>query len=674
MAYVEEPKTPRIDSATGAGTYTIGIDAHGLIPSGNIEFIEVPENFVIIELGLPSQYTYAKYYEYMYAIFIKPILLNYLYDNKSLYEITAILKEGGDIDDIYTEEGGNSIQRYLLDGNFEELRGMLARILRGPIRDFETKLEILEMVIKNLTIYIPGDFIISRFISAYEDLDTKPIKIDETCQVDLLHHEQFIILNKMIHGQPLIVDGDASLKQLLVHPDDPLKSLKDIFTYDTANNGSVKDGTTTRNIIGDLTKLGNVKLIIFTCGGIEYGDEANKEEIHHLITHVMDIRNEFHQERSDNSGPNKAAKAHSAKEEPAYNSGTWCISGKTLNYIEEGILPANNRNDKNSNIPITRNDTRNGDEENQNNPEFCSTKEYVYTSYFIYVDLPDSINQISTDETITLPNEITSNPFLKLTFSDVIKSEFPLYNVLHIISKEHMTIYKMSNIFSKYITSDEVNKNGKDKVHVFLLDIYATFAAEYILKPFQIPEQDKTNQRVLSFNDFSRLTVNYVKELMQVTKLNIELESIVLHRSERIYNVKYTRIYKDYYTKYLTRFNPILTLDSSAEDIYNFIDLYCRYLYNALNALIYISTISNPNIKIRKEQLSSWEQKNIDLAISGNRMKDFFIESYKYIRNKLIEEYIKPIPVNAPLSKGKRPRATRKKNRKARKTRRKNHK
>jgi hypothetical protein len=118
-------KTPRIDSAIGAADVTIGIDAHGFIPS-DIEFIEVPANLVIIELGLPNQYTYAEYYIYMYAIFIKPILLNYLYDNnydnKSLYKLSDLLQNHGHIDvSIYTNERGILIQKYLLDGKFEEL-------------------------------------------------------------------------------------------------------------------------------------------------------------------------------------------------------------------------------------------------------------------------------------------------------------------------------------------------------------------------------------------------------------------------------------------------------------------------------------------------------------------------------------------------------------------------
>jgi hypothetical protein len=40
-------------------------------------------NLVIIEMGLPSQSVYARFYDYMYAIFVDPINLEFLYKPKS---------------------------------------------------------------------------------------------------------------------------------------------------------------------------------------------------------------------------------------------------------------------------------------------------------------------------------------------------------------------------------------------------------------------------------------------------------------------------------------------------------------------------------------------------------------------------------------------------------------
>ena len=69
-----EPETPIINSILEP-RFCISLNVHGAY--NKKESIIVPPNLVIVEMGLPSQSVYARFYDYIYAIFVDPINLNF---------------------------------------------------------------------------------------------------------------------------------------------------------------------------------------------------------------------------------------------------------------------------------------------------------------------------------------------------------------------------------------------------------------------------------------------------------------------------------------------------------------------------------------------------------------------------------------------------------------------
>ena len=677
----------------------IGIDAHGIYSPASLEHkVEIPKNLIVIEIGLPTQYTYAKYYDYMYAIFIKPILLNYLYDSTSeMDNLYKMLKRGVDLysySDIYIDKDGQEIQKNLLYGNYDVLRNPRYKAMDDVSkREFESKLETLSEVVKNLTIYMPGESITSRAISAYEHPHTRPDQIDTSCGVDVIDEYTSTIWKKD-NLKKLVKNEDEDV-EFLGKPD-PLKPLLDpIFVHTGILTGAIIEG------LGEFDK--KVKLIIFTCSTIDSDANLDDTDTNELIESVTRVRRKLQAERSNNSGPGIAAIGRKqVVDERGYNKGNWCINTPddeifnsqpsilrfSIAEFHDSALTDNTKH-------VTSNNESNESNANSSN-EYCSPTDYYSVTRFIYLILEphtkDIIKPSDGDIQIKKP---TGKPFINFSLRDVLTKQAKLYDSLYLISKEKMTLYKVSYILNDYITEEDIQSN-QSGIGLLLLEAYQDLAAQYILQPFQVSEkEDYQHQRVISFDKFRYITIEYINKLLKVNELYNKLENIEMNKSGRIYIRDIMRIYTKFEFSYFgslqETFKKLVEYKEldKVEKIIKYIERYKELLYRAIQYLVYISTTPVPT----DADIIEWEKDNyIEIDETNDPIQNACIAFYKETceefrsryndveSNGILSNLNTPMPPMPPMPAGsKRPRGynptTRNtKRRRAHKTRRKNRK
>ena len=581
-----DPKTPIINSILEP-RFCISLNVHGAYDRK--EYTTGPPNLVIIEMGLPSQSVYARFYDYMYAIFVDPINLDFLYTPK--FTMADFVR---DRENVFKKDitRAKRSQEAIIRGDYDFFykNPYYEGLTPEQKFEFQAKLEMLDKIIRKVTIYTEGDIILGRSLKVY---DLKGF--DATCTIDV---------------------SDPNLN--------PVKWEKDKFfnpiLEGITENRSLAEAVTTTQVINYLTNASPMKLIIFTCGHVT----KNLDDITLELANEADaLRAAFYKERIDNSGPSPITSISDEKSSDPYPQ-NWCISYKDTSSvrtlraaIEEFGPPANvyGGNSVTSTQTLGNKQSQMPDSLNQSKEKItviCSRDRYEYDrgiTTFLYTFLSPGLPRIIIPGTeLEFEGAPLDKPFIFLTFTELITEYSELYDSLYLISKGDNVLYKVADIFDKYITKDEINEwILKDKD---ILDLYTRLAAKYIMQPFQIDGDKNLGKHVMDFKTFRDIAGGIVTQLTIANKLLSEIES--LYEDDPDNRSRYYQGYLDTLAKYKDTEVVDLILDpkpalpptgvdlssmreSTIGDISKFIELYIRYSYGNIKFIVDISAYATPS-------------------------------------------------------------------------------
>lgn len=579
-----EPKTPIINSILEP-RFCISLNVHGAYDKKT--YTIVPANFVVIEMGLPSQSVYARFYDYIYAIFVDPINLNFLdYPKFTMQDFTR------DRDNIMFDKDiqrGKTIQEAILRGDYASLYDDKYEALDpNEKRIFQEKLEVLDKVLRKVTIYKPGNKILGRSLQVY-DADG----FDPTCTIDV---------------------RDTNLKAVNWEEEPFLNEiLKGIKQY-----GPLANAATTTEIINELSAAGTpMKIIIFTCGHVT----KNLDDIIlDLANEVDELRISFYQERIDNSGPSPIKNIKTKERYDPYPRNL-CISYKGdptarfLSVPQEEFTNNANANINNVNSTQGYENAENMEDTEKlicssDNSKYHGTISFLYT--FLSPRLPPIIRPDQLKERLAFESAPIDKPFISLTFTELISEYLELYDSMYLVSKGDMVLYKVEDLFNKYITKAEIKKwISKDKN---TLDLYTRVAAKYIMQPFQLEGDKNLGKHVMDFKTFRDIAGGPITQLTAANKLLSEIESLYephfpdafIPDDRTIYYKKYLKTldaYKHLQVVDLMR-NPRsglpatldLTMNEDTPDmITKFIEQYITSSYKSIEFVVDISAYSKPS-------------------------------------------------------------------------------
>lgn len=612
-----EPETPIIDSILEK-RFCVSLNVHGAYDKK--ESTTVPPNLVIVEMGLPSQSVYARFYDYMYAIFVDPINLDFLYKPKFTMADFVRDRENAFNKDI---KRAKLVQEAILRGDYDFFykNPYYEGLTPEEQLEFQGKLEELDTIIRKVTIYTEGDAILGRSLKVY---DSKGF--DATCTIDV---------------------SDPDLKPIKWEKDNSFKPILEGIT----ENRSLDKAVTTTEVINYLSyDPRRMKLIIFTCGHVT----KNLHDITlELANEANDLRAAFYKERIDNSGPSPITSiTHENSSDPYPRN--WCISYKDTSSvrtlraaIEEFGPPANVYGGQSvtSTQTLGNNQSQMPDSLNQHKEKItviCSKDRYEYDrgiTTFLYTFLSPSLPTIIRPGTeLEFKGAPLDKPFIFLTFTELITEYSELYDSLYLMSKGDIVLYKVADIFDKYITKDEINEwilKNKD-----ILDLYTRLAAEYIMPPFQIDGDKNLGKHVMDFKTFIDIADGPVTQLTEANKLLSEIESLYedvpdslnLDNTNRNYQRYIATLDKYNYTEVLDLIlhpKPALPptgidLSSISEDtigdISNFIELYIKYSYNNIEYIVDSSAGATPS----------------RIEAATNPMEHFFVKYSEFRRDYLV--------------------------------------
>lgn len=629
-----EPETPIIDSILEP-RFCISLNVHGAyyiekdktFPTKLVVAeTTVPPNLVIIEMGLPSQSVYARFYDYMYAIFVDPINLDFLYKPKFTMADFVRDRENAFNKDI---KRAKLVQEAILRGDYDFFykNPYYEGLSPEEQLEFQGKLEELDKIIRKVTIYTEGDVIKARSLTKYD----KEV-FDGTCTIDVrdpdLNPIKWETIKKNFFNT--ILDG-ISEKRKLPH----MVKTTELINYLSYDSRAMK-------------------LIIFTCGHVtnEKNVTENLDDIILKLANEADaLRAPFYKERINNSGPSPITLIKNKKSSTPYPR-NWCIAYDTSDPSTRFLRVPIEEFVNNANEYINNATSSQGYGEHPDMEVICSKDKEYYPgpSSFLYIVLSPklSLEGLTPEVYPIIKQDLMegeykfkrSTPidksFIYLTFTELITEYSELYDSMYLVSKGDMTLYKVEEIFNKYITKEEIKSSietDKDTLH-----LYTMLAAQYIMPPFQL-DGDKKPYPVMDFKTFRGIAGGYATRLTQANKLLSEIESLYEDDPDDI------SIYYEKYEKTLDKYKgtevvnlmlkprsglpPALELcknEDPVENISKFIELYIKYSYNDIQFIVDIS--AGAKSSAIKD----------DIEDNESSIEDYFVEYSKIMREYLLSQ------------------------------------